>query len=231
MSPDNGSRWRSILPSLIWTFFLGIYVNQVSASVPRTVVYSVLFLAAVTIGIDQVPKGAPLARALPSVLLFLAVAATALTMTTPPSWTGPVTMISAGLIAIFVIASENRAVALTSLAGIGLFAAGLVVATNGDASGITGHVGVAFLGSCLMIMGLVVLILRRELFFGPTRITTAKLREYPSVMWGRGTALGLGGVIVGVEAANSGRPLAAVLLEIGGLSWLGVMSKSGACPG
>jgi hypothetical protein len=52
-------------------------------------------------------------------------------MTTPKSWTGPVTMISAGLIVIFVIASEDRATALASLAGISLFAAGLVMATSG----------------------------------------------------------------------------------------------------
>jgi hypothetical protein len=136
-----------------------------------------------------------------------------------PSWTSPVTMISAGLIALFAIAAEDRAVALTSLAGIGLFASGLVAATSGVPSGATGHVAVAFLGSCMMAMGLLVLMFRRELFSGPSRITMAKLREYQPVMWGRGMALGLAGVAEGVNAANGGRLPAAVPLEIG------------ACPG
>jgi hypothetical protein len=42
-------------------------------------------------------------------------------------------------------------------------------------------------------------------------------------MWGRGMAGGIFGIAMGVSAANDGRLPVAVPLEIGGLSWLGLM--------
>jgi hypothetical protein len=118
---------------------------------------------------------------------------------------------------------KNRAVALTSLAGIGLFAVGLVALTSNDGVGISGHIMGALFGLWVMSFGMVVLGLRRELFSGPNRITTAKLREDWGVMFGLGVTLGFFGVAMGVSAANDGILLAAVPLEIEGLSSLGVM--------
>ncbi len=223
MSPDNGSRWRFSLLALILTSSLNISMNKVSASVPWAVVYTVVFLTAVTIGVGRVPKGTKLAEALPSVLLFLAVTATALAMIMPPSWKGSVTMTSAGLIALFVIASENRAVALAALAGVGLVAFGLVGLVGVGMSGISEHVGAAYVGMCAMTMGLFLLRFRGELFSGPARVTMEKLRESPEPTWLGGLTLGFWVVAYGVSAANDRMLLAAVPLEIGSLSWMGVM--------
>ncbi|MFG1882598.1 hypothetical protein ACGFH9_11900, partial [Micromonospora sp. NPDC049102] len=55
---------------------------------------------------------APLAEALPRILLYLAVAGVALAVTTPASWAGPLTLVSVVAIACAALVARDRATAL-----------------------------------------------------------------------------------------------------------------------
>jgi hypothetical protein len=73
-----------------------------------------------------------------------------------------------------------------------------------------------------MAMGLFLLVFRRELFSGPHRITTEKLRGYPR-MWAGGSFWAFPAVASAVDLVlHGGNPLTAASLAVGGLSWLGV---------
>jgi len=98
----------------------GLVTNLLSDVVPRPALVALILVGAVVVAMFHLPEDAPARRILPGALVYLAVAAVALAVVTPASWSGPLTVVAVLLVLIgcTALAVRHRAAALISLAGL-----------------------------------------------------------------------------------------------------------------
>lgn len=221
--PDEPAvvRWRVVLVRWLGPVVFGIALNQLSNVLSPVAVGALVVVVAVVYGFNRLDATAPLAKALPRVLLYLAVAAVALAVATPTSWNGPITVVAIVLIACTALLAPHRAVASGTLAGISIFTAGLHVLSNPPPRlhGVGDWLVFLAIGASGTTMGLLILDNRRWLF-GPGGITVADVRQW-RMAWGRGSALGIIAVVAAIAAVRAGgNPLVAATAMTAGLSWL-----------
>ncbi|WP_405432905.1 hypothetical protein [Micromonospora sp. NBC_00617] len=215
------ARWRLRLVGWLGPAGSAVALNQLATVLPPVAVGAVILVVAVVYGHNRLDERAPLAGALPRILLYVAVVGVALAVTTPSSWAGPLTLVAVVAIACAALVARDRATALTSLAGISVCTAGLFVVTDAVHVERTGarFVGVT-LGTFAVVVGLLVLYDRRHLF-GADSTALALLRE-ARVSWSRAGALGVLSVPASVRLAREGSLVTAALVAVAGLCWLGV---------
>ncbi|MEV4824505.1 hypothetical protein [Micromonospora sp. NPDC049274] len=222
-SPPRGGtgRWRLRLVGWLGPAGSAVALNQLATVLPPVAVGAVLLVVAVVYGHHRLDERAPLAEALPRITLSVAVAGVALAVTTPASWAGPLTLVAVMAIACAALVARERATALTSLAGISVCTAGLFVVTDAVHVERTGgrFVGVT-LGTLAVLVGLLVLVHRRDLF-GADSAGLELLRQ-ARVFWSRAGALGVLSVPASVSLAREGSVVTAVVVAVAGLCWLGV---------
>ncbi|MFG3556755.1 hypothetical protein ACGGAQ_20460 [Micromonospora sp. NPDC047557] len=215
------ARWRLRLVGWLGPAGSAVALNQLATVLPPVAVGAVILVVAVVYGHNRLDERAPLAEALPRILLYVAVAGVALAVTTPSSWAGPLTLVAVVAIACAALVARDRATALTSLAGISICTTGLFVVTDAvhvERAGAR-FVGVT-LGTFAVVLGLLVLDNRRHLF-GADSPGLALLRE-ARVFWSRAGALGVLSVPASVSLAREGSLVTAALVAVAGLCWLGV---------
>lgn len=212
--------WSKLLTLAVGQLSFGLVTNWLSNALHPLGYGGVLvFVAVVVVGIVRLDKTAPIAKVLPRVLLCLTVAGVALAVAIPASWTGPIAVASVMLALCAATAARDRAAAFTSLAGISLFTAGLLMVSESvRAQGTAGKVITIVLGCYAVLLGLLCLLFRRVLF-GSRGITTATLRN-STMAWSRASALGILTVPLSIQLGAGGHLLAAILVAIAGLSWL-----------
>ncbi|MEH1168723.1 hypothetical protein V6V47_25385 [Micromonospora sp. CPCC 205539] len=214
-------RWRVTLVRWLGPAGFAVALNQLATVLPPVAVGAVLVVVAVVYGFNQLDETAPLAGALPRLLLYVAVVGIALAVTTPPSWTGPLTLVSVVLITCATLVARARATALTSLAGISVFTAGLITVSDAvHVDRVNARILGMVLGGFAVLAGLLILRYRREIF-GANGISVADFRG-PSLGLARVGAIGVLGVVAGIDLAADGRLLPALLAGLAGSSWLGV---------
>jgi len=199
----------------------GLVTNLLSDAFPRPALIALILVGAVVVAMFHLPEDAPARQVLPGALLYLAVAAAALAVVTPASWTGPLTVVSVLLVLIgcTALAVRHRAAALVSLAGLSLFTIGLVCVTGAaDETYTSAKVIASVLGGFVAVFGLLLIVSRRHLA-GPGGISMASLREM-RVTWSRAGTIGAVAAIGAIQVARDGEWLVASLMVVAGLSWL-----------
>jgi hypothetical protein len=223
-APQSNPPQTGLPPWLVRALSLlafGMVTNWLSDVLHPLAFGALVAVAAVVYGMAHVDATAPITRVLPRVFLCLSVAGASLAVVTPVSWTGPISVASVVLVTCAALGARDRATALTSLGGLSIFTAGLIVVSEGmSVQGTAGKVGSIVLGSCAASLGLLYLRFRRDLF-GSDGITAATLRAYPRA-WCRAGALGILAVPMSFRLGDDGHLLAAILVAIAGLSWLGM---------
>jgi hypothetical protein len=187
--------------------------------VPPLAVSAVVSVWLFLLGLNRLPGRSPLAQALPHLLVFAVVTGIALTVTTPQSWTGPITLIAAIMITCAMLATppQDRALALISLAGISLFTAGLVTVSYGLQSHHNGHLVTVPLGCAALFYSAAFLWFRR--WVAAHVITMENLRKAKRG-WARASAIGIVAGWASIQSARDGALMIAVPAGLAGLSWL-----------
>lgn len=141
----------------------------------------------------------------------------------PASWTGPVTVMFVVLAVGAALGAHDRVAALTSLAGIGFFVAGVIGISESTHMPTTGGKVVAIVvASCVALAGLAGFWFRHQIF-GPHGITTASLFGIRSATRTRVSVVGVVAIPFSVAQVQGGHLLVAILALVAGLPWLVLM--------
>jgi hypothetical protein len=199
----------------------GLVTNLLSDVFPRPALIALILVGAVVAGMVHLPEDAPVRKVLPGALLYLAVAAVALAVVTPPSWTGPLTVVSVLLLLIGCtgLTMRRRADALVGLAGLTVFTLGVLSVVAGTHQTHTSAKFVCFvLGVFVSLFGLMLIADRHELA-GAGGFSMAVLRDM-RLTWSRAGVIGLLAVVRSVQVAREGDLPIAALLAVAGVAWL-----------